>query len=133
NLSNQYAEGVAVGSSFAKFPKVLFSLTKLERIDLGGCFIKKLPKEIQRLKNLRYLNLFDCRTYDIPEKIASLKKLEQLDLGYYPVGPRARPLRLPESICQLKQLKYLGLSSRGLSLQKVKKLKKCLPKTKIIF
>lgn len=84
-----------------KLPNEIFSLKKLEILDLGQNKIQKIPPEINELKALKVLNLRGNPIQKLPEEVCLLENLEILDIGFTKLS------RLPENFGNLSNLKRL--------------------------
>jgi len=131
-IDNRWAEGCPVGSSLKKFPKVIFSLTRLENLVLSGQGIDHIPKEIGKLKKLRRLNLYANSFKSLPESIDNLRELEYLNIGLLCLGPDLKlcdeTFHLPRGFCKLKKLKVLAtLYTRKIPAKELENFKLCLP------
>ncbi|MGE8792255.1 leucine-rich repeat domain-containing protein, partial [Leptospira kirschneri] len=80
-----------------------------------------------QLQNLQKLDLKGNRLTTVPKEIGQLQNLQKLDLK----GNRLTTLS--DEIGQLKNLQKLYLIDNQLSLEEREKIRKLLPKSKIIF
>lgn len=62
-----------------EIPPVIFTLTKLSRLDLSGNFIRSIPQEILKLKNLEVLDLSHNQISHFPPIPENLKQLYVAD------------------------------------------------------
>jgi len=67
-------------NSLTSIPMQMFSLTKLEKLDLSCNKISIIPSEISKLINLTELNLDHNNLVSVPEECGELKKLKSLSL-----------------------------------------------------
>lgn len=110
NIKDLPIETIEVSSANGDFPKVVYLMTNLKRIETKGAGIKKISKKITNLSKLEYLDLRD--NYDLavlPENIGELKKLKTLGISVCNLK------KLPESICELTQLETLHLQHNKLT------------------
>ncbi|KAL4580673.1 hypothetical protein LXL04_016874 [Taraxacum kok-saghyz] len=79
----------------------------LETLNHEACYyLEELPDGMWTLQHLRSLNLDSCKWLEkLPEDLGHIECLEHLELS----GTSIK--HLPDSICMLKQLKFLHLSS----------------------
>lgn len=56
NLDQQFAEGLAWGESFEKFPVIIFELENLEELSLDGHYFEEIPPELDKMKFKKYSN-----------------------------------------------------------------------------
>ena len=92
-------------------PEGLWSLLRLEVLDLGDIGLLALPQGIQRLKMLRILNIKFNTNLVLPEGLWSMVRLEELDIGAICLDA------LPDGIGRLSGLRKLILgNNRGLLL-----------------
>lgn len=85
-------------------PNSVFSLTKLEELDLSGNFLNDISPNLNRLTALKKLYLADNLFTYIPDAIAQLHSLENLNLS----GNRLDTL--PDTLKQLRNLRTLSLN-----------------------
>ncbi|XP_055961390.1 disease resistance protein RPV1-like [Mercurialis annua] len=103
-------------------PSSVGQLTCLRRFTLVGCSkLANLPDTICNLKSLTKLSLLNCAILnELPENLGNLESLEELSTTDSGIK------RLPSSINQLRQLKYLNCSGcKGLVLPPLTNLR-CL-------
>ncbi|MDH4129135.1 MAG: leucine-rich repeat domain-containing protein [Spirochaetota bacterium] len=115
------------GNQLIELPSELGQLINLEELRLNGNFLISLPKEIKQVKKLKELHLGGNLLFDLPKEIYSLINLEKLYLWGNQLS------KLPEDISNLKKLKILDLRSNSFNYNEIDKIKKLLPKCKIIF
>lgn len=90
------------------FPKEIFLLPNLTKIDLSISFLEEVPKEIGKLSELVELNLSSNENLiSIPKEIGQLSKLRILNLE----GTRVK--EIPKEIGQLSDLRVLKLTEAG--------------------
>ncbi|KAB5553201.1 hypothetical protein DKX38_010512 [Salix brachista] len=89
------------------FPKVLYSCTKLQHLDLyQNYFVGPIPDDIDKLSGLRYIDLgANNFTGNIPPQIANLKGLRTLSLYQNQFNGT-----FPKEISKLSNLEELGLT-----------------------
>lgn len=132
---------------YRKVPKKISKFKNLEYLDLSMNKIKSLPKWLGDIDSLKHLGIWHSplknidniiyytqledlslsfnRIENIPEGVGDLVKLRELHLnGNYITDA-------PLSICNLKNLQYLGIYDRErdcmIPLEKQEQLKQCLP------
>jgi Leucine-rich repeat (LRR) protein len=132
------------------FPDSIFSLTNLEYLQLGNSFtmypplsalgadkpssenlnqIAKIPSDIENLQQLRVLGICFNNLQTLPKEIAKLKKLDTLDISFNENLNIAREL---ETLKEMTWLKYLNILATNADTANIDKLRKALPKTKIV-
>lgn len=130
-IDNRYGEGVPVGKQLKTFPAVLCKLKNLKTLSLSGMQFEALKVDFSQLQNLTYLDLYNNYFRKFPKALLALKSLEALNLGVYPVGEYGviaqKLFIIPQSICQLTNLKYFLLDQRNISQKNIDKIKSCLP------
>lgn len=136
---------IGYDGGISKLPEEIENFQKLTHLDLSGHMLSRLPPQFKSLKNLRSLRLSNnwlghfpeellylenltqlylesCSIKEIPFEIGQLRKLEELDLSnpdpkYISISPGSNEIiRIPESLTDLKHLKYLNLSHNPLPL-----------------
>ncbi|KOY88117.1 hypothetical protein AD998_08310 [bacterium 336/3] len=85
-------------------PKEIGRLTNLRYLFLDDNELKTLPKEIGNMKNLRYLFISNNQLESLPEEIGQLGNLEELWLETNQIKS------IPKSIGNCKKLKYVHMS-----------------------
>ncbi|KAL5553530.1 hypothetical protein UlMin_040931 [Ulmus minor] len=118
-------------------PSTLGSLTSLLKLDLSNNLLEgKLPNEIGNVKDLTLLDLSNNKfSGGLTQSLQKLQSLEEMVLYNNPVGGDLKSLEwekleklgildlsntslngeIPESISELKRLRFLGLSDNNLS------------------
>lgn len=86
-----------------KFPKEIFNLKYLEKLDIIKCKLKEIPKNIDDLKNLTYLNLDNNNIEVIPNSIINLKYLDTLILT------KNKLKFIPDNIGNLENLEHFDI------------------------
>ena len=80
------------GNQISILPECLFTLEKLNRLEIGseaigGNPIEVLPDSINRLQLLQSLHLVGCKLVDLPTSMFQLRNLSHLDLRNNPLNP----------------------------------------------
>ena len=136
DLSNQ---------NLSAIPDSVFSLTNLEKLQLGNSFtiypplsllragknmnnLVKIPSNIENLKQLRVLSISFNKLKSLPKEIVKLKKLDTLDISFN------ESLNISSELGTLKEmtwLKYLNIVSTIADTATINKFRKALANTKI--
>jgi len=133
-----------------RLPSEFWNLSKLKRLDLNTCLIEELPSEIKNLTELTFLNLEINKLSKLPIEIGALNKLEVLYLygNLLTVVPkeignltnlkqldlsRNKLTFLPKEMANLTNLKSLYLIDNNFSETEKEKVRKILPKCKVVF
>jgi len=131
-------------------PQDIDSLKQLEVLYAKRGIIATLPQEIGELKSLRYLNLEANRIAELPRQIGAIPELQYLYLrgnqltSLPPEISSLKHLRLldvsnnrlrivPSSLSELQDLSELILTGNPLPKTAIEKLRKEMPRTKIVF
>lgn len=118
-------------------PSTLGSLTALLKLDVSNNHLEgNLPKEFAYLKNVTLMDLTNNRfSGGLVLSIQEMHSLEEMALSHNPIGGSIRDLKwenlqnltilelsnmgltgeIPESISELKRLRFLGLSNNNLT------------------
>ena len=140
----------ANSNRIAEIPKELGLLKFLEELSLANNNLKTLPVELYNLKNIRILNLESNKLSKINIEVNNMDKLVSLNLNnnkltYLPkqIGGLQNLIllnisnnnikQLPSEIQNLKNLKLLYIENTLISYQEVKRIKKLLPNTEVIY
>ena len=129
NLKNLRALILGSSQSFprnqiSQLPDSLFSLINLEELSLQHCwFNNDVPKGISKLQNLRILDLSENRLTRLSEEVFDLVNLIKLELGNREVFVKGRKklsgdnriVKIPSSVENLKNLRFLSLSKNNLA------------------
>lgn len=108
-------------------PNEIGSLQTLETLDIGGNKISVLPESIGNLVNLKNLLLYNNKITALPDSITNLELLETLDL-------HSNNLKsLPTDISRLTNLKLLFLGGNKLDQQEKDRVMNLLPNTQVFF
>jgi hypothetical protein len=86
------------GLDLTYFPKRIFEIKSLMRMNLSGNKINIIPDNIGELGKLKYLNLSNNIIVDVTKEISKLKELTYLDLSQNQIED------FPEGIYELKKL-----------------------------
>lgn len=132
------------------FPEELASLSGLKWLRLNDNRLAKLP-DLSRLVNLRRIYLRDNNFAEVPETLKDLPSLTDIELsGNYKIKEipdwlakkeglenlsfnRTSITSLPEDISAWRSLKSLQLGELKLSRDEMKRLRRVLPDTVIVF
>ena len=90
------------------FPEAIFSLEKLDYLDLSNNQISHIPDKIKNLSKLRYLNLAKNQIKFLPKGLSQLSKLEKIDLD------QNQLTEVPNSLFQVPNLIWLSLKNNHL-------------------
>ncbi len=115
------------GQKFKDFPMEVLLFKNLQVLNLADNKIDSLPPQIKDLKYLQILNLKGNRIREIPPEFAELSNLRYLYLS------KNRIIFFPVEFCSLNRLQYLDITFNKLSTYEIDYLKKCLPRTEIIY
>lgn len=107
-------------------PVEIGNLTGLDTLVLTLGLFEKFPAEISKLKKLRYLDLSDSYMTSI-DNLTTLKNLNRLLLY------GCRLSKLPDSIGNLTNLKFIGLVGNNLDSFEIKRIKKALPNCEVHY
>lgn len=110
------------GGQFKSIPPEIGNLKNLEVLTITYNRIKKLPPEIGKLKKLKVLNLHTSLLTTLPVEIGELENLEYLNLEL-----NEDLMDIPDSIFNLKKLKYLIIECTDLSDSRRQEIKKGFP------
>ncbi len=108
-------------------PNAVVGMRRLTYLDLSYNNIVKVPSGIGNLKQLEKLNLSHNKIEKVHRRLMYAPKLVELDLSYNNIS------KLPDTLYRLKKLKTLNLTGNPISEKELKKIKKTLPKVKVIF
>ena len=131
------------------FPPELLKLTGLKWLRLNRNSLSELP-DLSALVNLRRIYLRENRFTSVPEGLKNLPALTDVDLSGNPIreipswlaakkGLEGLSLngtmveKLPEDISAWKSLKQLQLGDLRLSPDEMKRIRKALPDTAVVF
>lgn len=90
---------------FSTFPKEIFVLQNLRKLDIGICFIKEIPPEIKKLSKLNELRLRLNEIKTLPDEIQELNSLKILDLANNSL------MKIPENILLNKNIEKINLAN----------------------
>lgn len=109
-------------------PEKFSNLSKLEYLTLWNLGLSELPEDFGNLVNLKNFGASENNINHIPESFGNLKKLTQLDLRYNNIKT------FPDSISNLADNLYeFKIFGNNYSDEELERLKKLLPKTRIIY
>lgn len=100
---------------------------KLINLNLSNNEFSEIPKDLLKLKTLRNLDLSNNQIGLIPDKTVSLRRLYTLNLS------NNNLTKLPSDISKLFRLITLNLEGNNFSVEEIERIKKALPRTKIIY
>lgn len=124
NLSyNQLGKNVSVQA----LPLEVSYMDKLTHLDLSYNFLDNLPPGIGLCERLEWLNLSQNNFEEFPVGLYDSLTLEMLDLSHNYLR------QLPDDIAVIETLQQLILTGNPLPLEEVKRVKKLLPQTEVIF
>jgi hypothetical protein len=110
--------------------ELLSQIETIESLNLDYNYFNGIPESILKLKNLKRLELSMLSgKFNTPETyqiLSKLDRLEHLDISGNFFG------EFPEEIALLNELKVLNIDGNGVTGEDFEKLKRQLPKTKII-
>ncbi len=92
-----------------EFPKEIFEVKKLYKLDLSNNKISLIPKEIEKLKYLEVLNLSGNRIRHLFAKLFELPNLKILILNNNEI------VNFPKQVQKLEKLKILNLGNNELT------------------
>ncbi len=99
-----------------KISHVLFSFTKLTKLELGNNLIETIPDSIGNLTNLKELILDDNKLKMISQNISKLTKLDTLYI-------RNNKLKsIPVSITKLEKLEYIQIENNSLTMKNMSEI-----------
>lgn len=111
-----------------QLPLTLSLLPKLESLALSNNQLQYfVPINSQSFPSLKHLHLNNNQLSICPKGLESLSTLETLELGYNQLK------QLPDSLNQLRNLKWLYLVGNNFSEQEKERIQTALPRTVIAF
>jgi Leucine-rich repeat (LRR) protein len=115
-------------SSLTSLNPAITMLPRLERLWLNDNSLTNLPSHFERLAQLQYLNLDRNQLTHLPEGIGQLRSLRWLRVNDNQLT------RLPSDLNGLAQnLEILYLVGNPLSMEERDRIRKTLPKCKVIY
>ena len=141
---------VLKGKRISAVPPEVFTLTRLEYLDLSGNKLDSLPRDIAKLINLKVLLLEGNKLESLPEEIYQLKNLQVLRLGrnnIFYIGAHIKQMQaveildlwnnnvaeFPEELSEIPHLKVLDLRSVSMNDEQQFQIMKLLPNTKVLM
>ncbi|MBT4594506.1 hypothetical protein HOD08_01350 [bacterium] len=91
------------------FPKEIFQLTRLERLDFSQNNISKIPDGIENLENLEELDISYNRLTELPSELCKLKNLKKLSMS------RNLLVKFPDNFGNLESLESLFFAENQIS------------------
>jgi hypothetical protein len=116
---------LSLQGKFETLPNEFTTLTSLNYLSLKGK-LTSLPPDFGRLTQLQELHLAGNKLTDLPTSFEQLQQLEHLTLDGW-----NHFRQIPESLFQLKQLKFLYFTGTNIDENKKKQLQEALPNTTI--
>lgn len=107
SITIPYSNVCSLNASFSnlrEFPKEVFAMTGLKRLDVSGNIFSEVPAEIGNLSQLEFFNIMDVDTVEsLPAEIGKLTSLQEIHLGGTAISA------LPETVSQLVNLEFLDI------------------------
>ena len=91
--------------------------------------ISKIPSDIEHLQQLRVFGICFNNLQSLPKEIVKLERLDTLDISFNENLNIARELG---TLKEMTWLKYLNIVATNTDTATIDKLRKALPKTKIV-
>jgi len=114
-------------NGFLTLGEVFSKHEHLEELVAENNLLLKICPEIYGLSNLKKLDLSRNQIEKLDEQLTNWKNLEVLDLSFN------RIRHVPAQISELTNLKTLNLAGNPISLVEIKKIKRLLPYTEVIY
>jgi Leucine-rich repeat (LRR) protein len=108
-------------------PAVLFELTSIEFLLIGGNQLKYISKRIAELKNLNSLNFCGNQLDSLPDEFESLENLEFLSICGNPI------LHLPQILYKMKNLKTLHIEGCQIPIEEIVQFQRKRPEIRVFW
>ena len=105
----------------------IYTLTRLQSLDLSGNGLTTITKSTGKLKQLRYLDLANNSLTEVPVSIGSMRKLKELDLSGNSIQT------MPDDLKKFINLRTLRLHGNPISEAEKDRIRATLKYTQIIF
>ena len=114
------SEYVGISRKISRFKNLKFLILRNNQL-------RSIPKESSELKNLIKLNLAKNNISEFPMSILKMENLQELDLRYNKLTD------IPNQVKDLKNLHTIYLAGNQIDAVRKSELRDLLPKTKLVF
>lgn len=108
-------------------PNAIAGMRRLNYLDLSYNKLQKIPSGIGNLGEVTKINLSHNQITSLHRRLGDAKSLIELDLSHNRIE------KLPTTLYKLRNLKILDLRGNSISEKEQEKIKKMIPKAKILF